>query len=355
MLKKNRIGFYTVLLIGTLLCIPFIASTASGVYAQGNSITGGVFGIDRQPVADVYVELLNYYGQSVGRTRTNGAGRYMFVRLAAERYKVRVLPYGTDYEEQEQDVEVINYTQGSPVTGGSITSGTTNEQRDFYLRLRKGIDPAMAGVVFVQDVPAQAKKLYEQGVSLLNDNKKKEAYEAFKGALDIFPKYFWALDKLGKEYMNEGFFAPAAVLLNIAVDVNPRSYSTWHALAHSLYNLKRYDEGLKAVEKAVSMNSADPAIMLLSGVLMRYNKRFEEAEKQMLKAKELAKDRAPQIHWELALLYANDLKRYADAAKELRIYVKAAPNAKDPEQMRKLIASLEEKAAQEGAKPSVPN
>lgn len=344
MLKKNRIGFYTVLLTGTLLCVPFMASKISGVYAQGNSISGGVFGVDRQPVPEVYVELLDQYGQSIQRSRTNGAGRYFFSRLAAERYKVRVLPYGTDYEEQEQEVEIINFTQNSPVTRGTLSSGTTNEQRDFYLRLRKGVDPAMASVVFVQDVPPKARKLYEQAIEELGKKKQKEAYELLKAALEIFPKYFRALDRLGKEYMDEGYYEPAAILLNLATDVNARSYSTWHALGHSLYNLKRYEEALKAVDKSLEINTADPSVVLLSGVLLRYNKRYEEAEKQLLKAKELARDRAPQIHLELALLYSNNLKRYADAAKELRIYLKAEKNVKDPEQIKKTIAELEAKA-----------
>jgi hypothetical protein len=40
------------------------------------------------------------------------------------------------------------------------------------------------------------------------------------------------------------------------------------------------------------------------------------------------------------------MKRYADAAKELKLYLKAAPDAKNAEQIKKLIADFEAKAAQ---------
>jgi tetratricopeptide (TPR) repeat protein len=76
------------------------------------------------------------------------------------------------------------------------------------------------------------------------------------------------------------------------------------------------------------------------------NKKFDEAEKQLLKAKELAKGSMPMIHWQLALLYENDLKKYGDAAKELKLFLKAQPDTKDAEKIKEKIKELEAKAAQ---------
>jgi hypothetical protein len=65
----------------------------------------------------------------------------------------------------------------------------------------------------------------------------------------------------------------------------------------------------------------------------------------LLKAKELSKDTMPHVHWELALLYGNDMDRFADAARELRLFLKASPKAKDSDNILKLIAEFEGKAA----------
>jgi tetratricopeptide (TPR) repeat protein len=342
MLKKYRDYRGVLLRAGLMLLVPMLVSGLSA-YAQGpaNSISGGVFGLDRTPIADAYVELLDEYGGSIQRSRTNGSGRYLFHGMAGNaRYAVRILPFGTDYEEQEQEVFLQNFKIGT-------STSSTHEQLDFYLHLRKGVDPTMVGVIFAQEIPPKAQKLYEQALDLLSDKKQKEAFEALKAAIDLFPSYFLALDRLGKEYTALGSpagYEASAILLNMAVGVNSRSSGTWYTLAYSLYNLKRYDEAGKAVAKSLEINSGGPEALLLSGVLKRYDKKFEEAEKLMLKAKEAARDRLPQVHWELALLYANDLNRYADAAKELKAYMKVEKNI-DQEKIKKLIADMEAKAA----------
>lgn len=65
---------------------------------------------------------------------------------------------------------------------------------------------------------------------------------------------------------------------------------------------------------------------------------FEDAETHLLKAKELSKVAVPEIHKELAQLYANDLKKYKEAADELELYLKATKLDKNAaEQMRKVI------------------
>ena len=345
-MSKYKVFYRFFFLSALLASVPVLAPEAFSAFAQGNTINGAVWGVNRQPVAEINVELLNEYGSTVQRTRTNGAGRFFFSRLPNGRYKIRVLPYGTDYEEQEQEEEFFaSANSRNPVTGESSSRGFTHAQKDFYLRVRKGVDVSMVGIVFVQaDIPKEAKKLYEEGVEHLDKKKTKEGYEALKGALEIFPTYFLALDKLGKEYAHAGYYAPAAVLLDMAVKVNARSSSSWHALANSLYNLKSYEDATKAIEKTLELNAYIPEAFLLSGILMRQNKRYEEAEKQMFKARDLSGDRIPRVHRELALLYSNNLMRYADAAKELKIYLKTETNVKDPDSLKQLITEWEAKA-----------
>lgn len=329
----------------------FIVVIASLSYGQssnmGNSVSGHVFGVDRRPVADAYVELLNDLGQNLNRTRTNSSGHYSFFGLTDGRFKLRVLPLGTDYEQQEQDFEIINIRRNAP-GNQTIITGMMSEQRDFYLRPRKGVMPGVTGAIFVQEVPEEARKLYRNALDDLAQKKKTEAYTALKSAIELFPKYFDALELLGTEYVREGHFEAAAILLSLAIEVNPRAYKSWHGLAVAQSSMGDRATALTSVEKSIEINPIAPESLLLAGSLLRQAKRYDEAEKRLIKANEGFEGSSADVHWELALLYANGQKKYREAAKELKLFLKAKPDYKDVESVKKLITEFEEKAKTSG-------
>jgi tetratricopeptide (TPR) repeat protein len=325
----------------TVLSAPFVSSAGFTAAAQ-NRISGYVFGIDRQPLNDLYVELLDDLYRTIQRTRTSGGGGYGFGGLGSGVFKVRVLTYGTSYEEQEQDVEIQNFS-----TGTGRTVGFDSQQRDFYLKLKKGATPENT-VVFTQEVPAEAKKLYEKAVSDLEKKHQNEGLASLRTAIEQFPRYYDALDRLGTEYIKlakpEAYQA-AAVLFTVAVEVNPRSFSSWYGLGYSHYSLGKKAEALNAIQKAVEVNAYSPDVLILHGTLLRLAQKYKDAEKQLIKARDVSKDSIPQVHWELALLYGNHLKRYADAARELKLFLKGQQDSKDAEKIQKLIQEFENKAA----------
>ena len=329
------------------LFLLFINFAAINIYAQANnSISGYVFDLRRQPLGDINVELLDDYSRSVARTRTSAAGRYQFNRLPAGRYRIRVLSGGTDYGEQEQEVEIVNITRETP-GGNTIVSGSENVQRDFYLKPRKE-NPATgrAEAVFVQQIPEKAKETYLKALELL-DNKNEEALKQLKLAIEIFPDYFDAIERLGIEYVKLRHYQAAEILLNRAVQINPRAYKSWYGLAYARYSQNKTNDALEAIQKAVSLNQLSVEALLLEGVLHRKAKDYKQAEKLLKKAKDAAKGGAEvaEVHWHLALLYGNDLNRYGDAADELEAFLKAQPENKNAENIKKLIKKFREKAA----------
>lgn len=337
---KNFFTLCAVILFAawSLLLLP------SDVRAQGgNSINGMVFGLERAPVAEANVELLDEYGRLVQRQRTDGSGRYFFNGMPQGRYTVRVIPYQTDYEEAEQTDEIINLV-GTNQSGQRTTRAFQNLQMDFYLRLRKGVAQT-TGIIFAQDVPAPAKKLYEKAVENLNNKKEKEGLAGLKAAIEAFPDYYIALERLGTQYVQLKHYEAAAILLNRAVTINPRSFRSWYGLAYSLNSLNQRSDALTAVQKALEIYTESPDALVLSGILLRQNKKFPESEKNLQKAIEVSKNKFAVAHWHLALLYGNDMKRYSDAAKELKIYLKMQPDLKDIENIKSLIKEFEEKAA----------
>ncbi len=315
------------------------------IFAQnGNSISGQVFGSQRQPLNDIDVELQDQFSRMIQRVRTSAGGRYLFRNLSAGRYRIFVLALATDYEEQSEEIEIVNFTTQSR-TGEVRTSGYSNEQKDFYLKPRRQQNQKTINeAIFAQEVPDEAKKLYEKGIAYLDNKNEKDGFENLKAALEIFPKYYLALERLGTEYVRLGYYDAARILLSIAVNVNPRQYKSWYGLAYSYYSLHVTLEATEAIKKALEANSTSYSAHFLYGVLLKQNKNYDQAVSELKKAKELSKDTIPNIHWQLALLYGNNLKQYASAADELELFLKLQPNADEKENIKKLIDEFRKKS-----------
>lgn len=309
-----------------------------------NSISGFVFSESRRPMADIYVELLDEFGVSIRRTRTEGSGRYSFVGLGDGRYKVKVLPYGTDYTEQVRDVSLLPL---SAVPG----AGAESVQVDFYLRLREGVDagPFYAPAsVFVQEVPEEARRLYEKGLVELREKKEAEGFQSLRRSLEIFPDYYLALNRLGTEYAVRGnlesrYFEAASILLTKAVEVNPRSFSSNFGLGFSQYHLGRTDEAIESLRRAASIYNKSVNNHLWLGIALKRAGKLQQAEAALKRADELSDGKEADVHWQLAGLYGEQ-NRYREAAAELELFLKHKPNARDAEKIRQLIAQLKEKA-----------
>lgn len=343
-MKFRKLFYLLVLAFALTVWAPFVSSKNSSAYAQ-NRIGGFVFGVNRQPIPDLDVELQDDYYRTVGRTRTNSSGRYSFSGMREGRFTIRVITSGTDYEERQNTIEIMNFT-GTDRQGNLRTSGYVSEQSDFYLKLRKGVTLTNV-VVFAQEIPPEAKSKYEKAIAELEHKRVPEALSAFMAALEIFPTFYDALERLGTEYIKLGrpeTFGAAAILFTKAVEVNPRGFNSWYGLAYSQYSLGNSPEAVKAVKKAIELKENAAEAIFLFGVLLKKTGKYDEAEKKLLKAKDLANGSIPSIHWELATLYGNNLNRYADAAKELKLFLKVQPDSKDAEKIRRLIADFEAKA-----------
>jgi tetratricopeptide (TPR) repeat protein len=336
--KAHGIGCFRIFTIAAL-----VAAFFSVGLSQGNTVSGHVFGLERRPIADATVELLDEFSRTVARSRTNSSGRYFFGSLPPGNYVVRVTPMESEYDEAEQPVpEIVNFTRET-ASGQRRLAGFANEQVDLYLKLRKGIS-LVNEAIFVQQVPPQAKELYERAISDIEGKKVAEGLSQLKAAIEAFPTYYAALERLGNEYVKQGHYEASQILLSAAVQVNPRGHRAWYGLAYSLKMLNRPDLATDAARRSVELYDRSAEYLLLFGELLRDDNKFEEAEKRFLRALEVSRGSLPIVHWYLALLYGNNFKRYADAAKQLRLFLKAQPDTKDAAKIKLLIDRFEEKA-----------
>ena len=299
-----------------------------------NRIEGQVYDQNRSPVGDAYIELLNEVDSLVGRTRTSSAGRFTFLGVSSGHFTIKVLPFGTNLKEQTEEVEINNQLSRSDTVFVEI-----------YLRFDKSSYNASPDsppeAIFIQDVPQNARKLYQSGIKSLEKNQDKGLVD-IEEAIKIFPDYFEALSRLGKEYNSRKDFKKAYPYLLKSIDINPRSFSNYYSLSFAFYQLGEIPAAVKAAQACVILNGNSVNTQLLYGTLLRLNDNYPEAEKTLLKASSLAKKPNAEIHWQLALLY-NKLKRNEEAAKELETFLKISPDSPDKKKIQDLIAKLRTK------------
>lgn len=261
----------------------------------------------------------------------------MFIGLTSGDWSVRVLPFETDYAEQTQRVELGG--------GGIAGKDTENVSIDINLEPRKNREATNAGAVFAQSIPKEAQTHYDSGVALLAANKVDAGIEELKQAITIFPTYFLSLARLGVEYMKIEKYEDARNAFTRAASANSRSYDSWYGLSYANFALEKFDAAIEAANKALVIEKDAPAALFVLGVSQRRVRQYDAAEKTLVRAERLDQGKLPDIHWHLALLYAHNLSRYADAANQLEKYLKAIPSNPDNANIKKLIIQFREKAA----------
>lgn len=326
------ISVLTVLSAGTAF-----ASTVSFV---ASSLQGTVYDKQRNALPDVDIELLNDNYQSLQRTKTDGSGRYYFNGLSDGRFTVRAFAFRYDLADQDIPFEVQTMT----VRG---TEGVSTVVQDFFLAPRKGsLKESELGVVFAQDVPKAAKMSYDQALKDISGKRDVEGFQGLRKALELFPNYYDALLRFGIElYVRKQYLESASVFIK-AVEINPKSATSFYYLGYDLYNLgDKYNKAARtATKEALTMAPASLQVLMLMGKIERRDGNFVEAEKHYLLAKKLSANKVPDIHKELAQLYGNDMKKYSEAATELELYLKASnATGEDEKKTKKLIGDLRAK------------
>jgi len=298
-----------------------------------NRIEGQVFDEKGQPLGDMYVELQNDVGSSLRTVRSTSLGRFTFPGLSNGVFRVRVLPSGKNYLEQIQDVQ---FTPSLTGRSDDIT------YLEFHLRVdRRRAEREPTGspdAIFVQEVPDEARRLYRSALDEF-DKDTSRGIAGLEKAVAAFPTYFDALSRLGKEYALRKQFDKAYPLLLRAIDVNSRSFTSYYFLGWSFYQLNEIPAAIKAAEACTVIMPSMAEGHVLLGTVLRLNKEYTRAEKELRRAMALDKKNA-QAHWQLALLL-NRLNRNNEAADELEAFLKLnPPDDADKKAAQDLVARL---------------
>ncbi|MGD9564132.1 MAG: carboxypeptidase regulatory-like domain-containing protein [Pyrinomonadaceae bacterium] len=298
------------------------------VYSQirqgTNHVDGTIRDPTNKPVYNAWVELYNDVGQMVDRQRSTTQGKFRFKGMGPGRYTVHIKPFGSNLREQVEEIEINNQTTGSDYVMLSVRLRADKRYNSNEI--------SIVGTVYAQEVPANAKRLYSDGIGSLESDQK-GAQAKLEEAIAIFPTYFDALAALGKSYVLTGEFEKGYPFLLRAIDVNQRCADCFYSMALAFYKLDQIPAGVKAIDAAAALSPQVAVVRLLQGMIYRMNNELPKAEKALLTAKSLSAEPNPEIHWQLSLVY-NRMKRNEDAAKELEAYLNADPDLSRPEKQK---------------------
>ncbi len=313
-----------------------LACCAGAALAQGTAVVEG-YVRDRRgnAIPDTVVVLKTASGMQVDRASTNRDGHYIFFQLGAGTYIISVEPKPP----QEAETRMVEFLPGD---------NDGHRREDFFIdRPLQMLAAAVSSEpVFHQDVPSQAKQAYDTAIERLRLGRVEEGLAGLERAVDVFPNYFLALNRLGMEYLQLGDAAKTGQWCQRAVAVNRNSASSFFGLGWAFYQIEKLDEAAKALSEAAKLNPKASETHWYAGMTSIELKRWPAAEQSFqsyLKLNE--RNDRPMVHLYLTSVY-DQLGRYDAAVLSLETYLKSVPPKERTQKLRDLLAQLQRKRNQ---------
>ena len=319
-----------------------LSSASATLQNNRNVINGLITNTSGQPLNRIRVELCDEVEMRIMQTFTDTSGRYSFRNLSQGTFIVKVHSDG-NYQNRSARVTLF---------AARNNGGAHYEQLDFTLKSRDEIkgntNPVNPGATFVQEVPENARKAYERALKQLENEKQvQQGLESLQEALNFFPNYYLALERLGLELVKRQQLESARTVLTKALTVNSSGATSLYALGVVQYQSRQWPEAAESLQRSLVLAPTSPNAVYghfyLGLSLLKINKPTE-AETHLKRTYELGGNQAPaDCHMHLAQLYSNN-KRYKEAADELELFLKQTPDARDAENIKNIIRQLRAKA-----------
>ncbi|MBZ5522542.1 MAG: tetratricopeptide repeat protein [Acidobacteriia bacterium] len=227
-------------------------------------------------------------------------------------------PIRPDLSSWQIDVAPIFLKRMENVTGATISLTTMNAPRD-------------------------AKQAYEKAQKEYGQNKLAEAEKELQKAVRIYPSFASAWSLLGDVHARQNHFDVALQDYSQAVSIDPQFVNPNFGLAIIAVHEKRWQDAVQLTNQVTKLNAfAYPAAWFYNAVANYYLERLDAAEESAKKFKALDTDHR---HPDVALLLGDIRLRkndYAGAAREMRDYLAAAPNAPDADEVRAKVKRFED-------------
>ena len=182
--------------------------------------------------------------------------------------------------------------------------------------------------------PKDAMRAYEKA-QRLKENKPAEAEKELAKAVQVYPHFAAAWTLLGDMHRLRNDFEDARMEYAQAIAADPQFVNPAYGLAMIAMQEKKWDEAVRLTDQVVKLNaSAFPLVYFFNAAANYNSQKFEAAEESGRRFKTLDTQHS---HPDICLLLSYVLSRkkdYAGAAREIRDYLAAAPNAPDAEALK---------------------
>jgi tetratricopeptide (TPR) repeat protein len=294
------------------------------------SLTGMVLYNDGyKPAERIKVDLQSFTGQTVSAF-TDGNGEFQFSGLPQGLYYLLV-----------QEPGYLAIQESVDITGG--------DRRGLTLYLRKIATPGSAkrgASVSVRQlsIPTEAREAFREGRRHLREKDAKGSVAHFQQAIERFAGYYEAYQELGLAYWELDQTEQADQAFRKSIELSPGAFpNPRYSLAALLCSQRKFQEAETCARQAVAIDANSwEGYFYLARALLGLN-RAAEADKSIQQARSLKPD-SPKIY----LLSADiHIRTKDDVAllKDLREYLRLAPNGPKSQQARAMRERLMKKAA----------
>ncbi len=264
---------------------------------------------------------------------TDSVGNFEFRGVTANSYKITVPSDHQTYETTSEMVEVYGTFARTFIV-------------QLYLKDKEsglGVAPRgrMLSVAEMQEVPKPAKKLYEQGIKRAKEGKPADAIPLFENAIQTFPEYLLAINKLGEQYMVLNRLDEAQKAFERAIEVSGKYPLARINLGMLFVKQKQYPEAIKHLEEANRLDGDFPMCHLNLGLALMDSTPpdVDRAEKELQRAIETGGKEFSYVR--LYLFNLNIRRNSLDkAAGQLEAYLKEAPDATNAPQVREKLNQI---------------
>ncbi len=289
---------------------------------------------------------LEFRGAPVQSAYTDNQGRFGFINLLANEYRVTV----NDDAYKPQSISVNVNPQFSPLNIVQLTlEPRDNKKKEDSLQARvPGSNPYLVDPAeYYRQFPKKTVKEFEKGVEANHRSQADDAMAHYEKALSYSPDFYPAHNNLGSLYLGRQNFDAAQAQFEAALKTNQNDVEAYFNLGNLFLMIKRYPDAEREINEGLQRRPDSAFGHFLQGVLYSRTGKLDLAEKSLQSALQLD-PKMPQAYLQLVNLYLQQ-KRTSEAIAQLEAYLKIFPDSPVSPKARESLKRLQGEAS--GAAP----
>jgi tetratricopeptide (TPR) repeat protein len=194
--------------------------------------------------------------------------------------------------------------------------------------------------------PKDARKAFDKGRKAVKAHRPEEARQDFEKAAHLYPQYAAAWCELGKLRLDRRQLDDARRLFETAIQADPKYLAAYLQLAALQAIAGQWPELAATTGAALRLDArAYPQAYYLNALANFNLRNTDAAEKSAREAERLDTRRRFPGSWQVLARVLLQRRQFAEAAVQMREYLKINPRAPDAPAMRTQLAEIEKLSA----------